>query len=132
MAAPLESYRAAAEAYSAGARALFTGSPAAGSLERAAAASFSPAGLAEQGSQLAPVSEQFTAAAAVLLEDPDPQVRADASAQMLAKALVDLQISAHFLEAAEFAENPAGQSFSVERSAERAAAAASVEDALTV
>ncbi len=130
MAAQSESYLLIAERYSAGVRALFSADVAPAQVERGGMVSFATTGLVEQGSQLAPISEQFTQTTANLLSDPDPQVRADASAQMLAKALVDLQVSAYLLQAADYEQPSASgeRSFGVERSA----AVSTVEEALAV
>ena len=56
--------------------------------------------LATQAERLVPLSADFTRAAAAQLDAPDPAVRADTAAQLLTKALTDLQISAQLLQAA--------------------------------
>lgn len=93
------SYEELAAAYVDGVRGLLA--PAAappGGAERGAAA---PRPTADQAEALAPVSAQLIVAAASRLENDDPQVRALAANQLLAKALTDLEISALLLQAAE-------------------------------
>jgi hypothetical protein len=57
--------------------------------------------VATQARQLLNVSDQVTRAAAVRLTSSNPQVRIEAQLQLLAKALTDLAISQHLLDAAE-------------------------------
>ena len=101
------SYLAVAEAYSDGVRNLFapSGAPTG---ERGESAPASPADLAAQAEKLAPLSSSLTAEAANRLAGgTDPADRAQASTQLLAKALTDLKISAHLLQAAEDEANNA-------------------------
>jgi hypothetical protein len=97
-------YRAAAQAYADGVRVLFapSGAPTG---ERGGQGPASPEELAGQAERLAPLSAELTRAASVRLTDADPAVRAQASAQLLTKALTDLEISAHLLQAAEDEED---------------------------
>jgi hypothetical protein len=97
-------YQAAALAYADGVRVLFAPS---GVLtgERGGLGPASPGELAEHAERLAPLSTELTQAAAARLTDADPAVRAQASTQLLAKALTDLEISAHLLQAAEDEED---------------------------
>ena len=117
---PDPSYRDAARAYTAGVRALFT-LPAAATTreitERGEAGAVPADTLATQAEQLVPLSADFTRAAAAQLDVPDPAVRADTAAQLLTKALTDLQISAQLLQAAmdEEAGPPATRGAAVER-----------------
>ncbi len=56
--------------------------------------------LADQAENLLPISEDLTQAAALLFTDTDPEIRAQASAKLMAKALTDLEISAYLLQSA--------------------------------
>ena len=58
------------------------------------------ADMAEQAEHLSGLSAALTKAAETRLDDPNPAVREEASAQLLAKALTDLEISAYLLQAA--------------------------------
>jgi hypothetical protein len=80
----------------------------------------SPEELADQAEQLAPLSAEVTAAAAMQLGDPDPAVRSDAATRLLAKALTDLDVSAHLLQAAVDEED--GLAWGRSKAAERGAA----------
>jgi hypothetical protein len=93
-------YLAAAQDYAENVRALFsvTGAPTG---ERGEGPPGSPAALADQAEKLAPLSSTLTAEAENrLLTGADPALRAEASTQLLAKALTDLTVSAHLLQAA--------------------------------
>ncbi len=57
--------------------------------------------VATQARQLLSVSDQVTRAASARLSATNPQVRIEAQLQLLAKALTDLAISQHLLDAAE-------------------------------
>ncbi len=98
-----DTYQSTAQAYVDGVRGLFA--PAArpkgerGTLEAAIAPD-----VASQAEDLAAVSAELTRVAERRLADDDPQVRQQAANQLLAKALTDLEISFHLLEAAERAE----------------------------
>src|SRR2546422_1165584 len=101
------SYLAVAEAYSDGVRNLFapSGAPTG---ERGEPGPASPADLAAQAEKLAPLSSSLTAEAANrVVSSTDPADRAQASTQLLAKALTDLKVSAHLLQAAEDEANNA-------------------------
>jgi hypothetical protein len=93
-------YQATALAYADGVRVLFapSGAPTG---ERGGWGPASPGELAEQAEQLAPLSAELTQAASARLTDADPAVRAQASTQLLAKALTDLEIGLYLLQAAE-------------------------------
>jgi hypothetical protein len=94
------SYLAVAQDYAENVRALFATT---GALtgERGERGPGSPAALAAQAEKLAPLSSSLTAEAENrLLTDADPDMRAQASTQLLAKALTDLKVSAHLLQAA--------------------------------
>ena len=100
---PPSSYQDAARAYTLGVRTFFT--PPVTTItrevvERSAEGSVPADALATQAEQLVPLSADFTRAAAAQLDAPDPAVRADTAAQLLTKALTDLQISAQLLQAA--------------------------------
>ncbi|MCM3871378.1 MAG: hypothetical protein ND895_11890 [Pyrinomonadaceae bacterium] len=94
------SYLDVARDYADGVRVLF--SPAAASTrERGEPGATPPATLAAQAEKLAPLSSLLTAEAEKnLLTAADPDLRAQASTQLLAKALTDLTVSAHLLQAA--------------------------------
>ena len=92
-------YSQAANAYVEGVRALFAAA-AASTGERRGEESVAAPDLAERAEQLTALSEQLTQAAEAQLEDPDHAVRAQASTQLLAKALTDLEVSAILLQAA--------------------------------
>jgi hypothetical protein len=98
-----DTYPSTAQAYVDGVRALFA--PAArpkgerGTLE----ATIAP-DIASQAEDLVAVSTELTRAAERRLADEDPQIRQQAANQLLAKALTDLEVSFHLLEAAERAE----------------------------
>ena len=98
-----DTYQTTAQAYVDGVRALFAPAPAPkgerGTLEAAIAPD-----LASQADDLVAVSAELTRAAEGRLSDEDPQVRQQAANQLLAKALVDLEVSFQMLEAAERAE----------------------------
>ena len=108
-------YQATAQAYADGVRVLFAPSPSGGHSdgapsgaptgERGGRGPASPEELAGQADRLAPLSAELTQAASARLTDADPAVRAQASTQLLAKALTDLEISAHLLQAAEDEED---------------------------
>jgi hypothetical protein len=59
------------------------------------------AALTQQAQQLTGLSSQLTQAAAAKLRAADPTVRCEGQLQLLAKALTDLAISQHLLDAAE-------------------------------
>ncbi|MBM4430152.1 MAG: hypothetical protein FJ026_07365 [Chloroflexi bacterium] len=93
------SYSTAASAYADAVRALLApaGVP---SGERGARGPASARDLADQAERLAPLSAEVTASAAAQLQDPDAAERMSASTRLLAKALVDLDVAAHLLQAA--------------------------------
>jgi hypothetical protein len=97
-------YQAAAQAYADGVRVLFapSGAPTG---ERGGRGPASPEDLAGQAERLAPLSAELTQAASARLTDADPAVRAQASTQLLAKALTDLEIGLYLLQAAEDEEH---------------------------
>jgi hypothetical protein len=116
---PKMPYLAAAQDYAENVRALFavTGAPTG---ERGVSGLGSPAALAAQAEKLAPLSSALTAEAEKrLLTDTDPDSRAQASSQLLAKALTDLTVSAHLLQAAQDEDEglSKGESSATERSA---------------
>jgi hypothetical protein len=88
----------AARAYAADARTLFAPAPraVAGRTLRSARA----AALVDQAAALAPRSADLTRALSAQLAAPDPAERSQAARQLLAKAVADLQIGAHLLQAA--------------------------------
>lgn len=96
-------YQTTAQAYVDGVRALFAPAPRPkgerGTLEAAIAPD-----VATQADDLVAVSGELTRIAEGRLADQDPQVRQQAANQLLAKALLDLEISYRMLEAAEQAE----------------------------
>ncbi|MEP6911226.1 MAG: hypothetical protein ABI923_00645 [bacterium] len=94
------SYLAVAQDYAENVRALFATTGAATG-ERGESGPASPAALAAQAEKLAPLSSSLTAEAEKrLVTGADPDLRAQASTQLLAKALTDLTVSAHLLQAA--------------------------------
>jgi hypothetical protein len=114
------SYQDAARAYTAGVQTFFTlpiASTTREITERGEAGAVPADTLAIQAQQLVPLSADFTRAAAAQLDAPDPMVRADTAAQLLTKALTDLQISAQLLQAAmdEEAGPPATRGAAIER-----------------
>jgi hypothetical protein len=114
------SYQDTARAYTAGVRTFFT-RPVTATMregaERDAEGVVAADTLAAQAERLVPLSADFTRAAAAQLDAPDAAVRADTAAQLLTKALTDLQISAQLLQAAmdEEAGPPATHGAAVER-----------------
>lgn len=93
-------YLAVAQDYAENVRALFVTTDAP-TRERGESRLSSPAALAAQAEKLAPLSSALTAEAENrLLTDSDPDLRAQASTQLLAKALTDLKVSARLLQAA--------------------------------
>ena len=112
-------YLSAANAYADGVRTLLApaGLP---TRERGPRGPTSPRDLADQAEQLAPLSAELTAAAAAQLENPDPAERSAAATRLLAKALTDLDVSAHLLQAAMDEED--GLSWKRSKAAERGAA----------
>jgi hypothetical protein len=63
---------------------------------------------AEEAEQLLALSSELTRLAEARLQHPDPGVRGDVAAQLLAKALLDLTVSARLLQAAMSAEAAGG------------------------
>jgi len=123
---PDPSYQDAARAYTTGVRALFARPVAVTTremTERGETEAVPADALANQAEQLAPLSADFTRAAAAQLNAPDAMVRADTAAQLLTKALTDLQISAQLLQAAmdEEAGPAAARGEAVERGVSMAA-----------
>lgn len=93
-------YLAVAQDYAENVRALFATTGAATG-ERGESSPGSPAALAAQAEKLAPLSSSLTAEAENrLVTGADPELRAQASTQLLAKALTDLKVSAYLLQAA--------------------------------
>jgi hypothetical protein len=93
------SYLAVAQDYAEGVRALLA-IKGASTGERGEGGPGSPAALAAQAEKLAPLSSSLTAEAANKLSAADPDLRAHASSQLLAKALTDLKVSTQLLQAA--------------------------------
>ena len=93
-------YAQAAQAYADNVRSIFT-PPAASTGERGGGGTISYDELADRAEQLSPISARLTEAAARELDAANPETRAQASTRLLAKALADLQVSVHLLEAAE-------------------------------
>lgn len=94
-------YLTIAQTYTAGVRELFApaGAPTG---DRGGAGPASPEALAEKAEKLSTVSATLTTTAAARLTlDDDPVARAQASTQLLAKAMTDLEISNYLLKAAE-------------------------------
>jgi len=89
--------------------------------ERGGVGPAKPEELATQAEKLAPLSAELTKAAATLVTDADPKVRVDAPAKLLAKSIVDLQVSARLFQADE--DELAGVAASGARSPERSSAA---------
>lgn len=87
------SYDKTAAAYAKGVRGLFAPAPAAAAKRGAAAALTAARDLAAKAEALEPVSDDLTQAALIRLASDDPQERARASTDLLAKALSDLEIS---------------------------------------
>ncbi len=100
-------YDRAARAYVEGVRALFTPAtlPAG---ERGAGGPGLAEGLAGRAEELSSLSAELNAAAELQLADADPAVRTQASTQLLAKALTDLEISAYLYQAAADEEQGIG------------------------
>jgi len=93
-------YLAAAQGYAESVRAFFAiTSPPTG--ERGEAAPASPEELVAESEKLSARSAALTAEAErIILTHPHPGARAQASTQLLAKALTDLEVSAHLFQAA--------------------------------
>jgi len=96
----MDSYSEVAQDYADRVRVLFA--PTGKSLgERGGAGPSSPQDLAAQAEKLSTVSDELTKKAEErLAAETDPGGRAEASAQLLAKALTDLTVSSHLLQAA--------------------------------
>jgi len=109
-----DAYQTIAQAYADGVRALLA-RRGVGGAERSVGGQLPTVELAERAEQLVPVSANLTRAAADRLGDADPTVRIQSSAQLLAKALIDLEITSRLLEAAMDEGAPAGAD--IERSA---------------
>jgi len=86
------SYEKTAEAYAQGVRGLFAPAPTKAA-DRGVPVILAAQDLASQAEQLAPISSDLTQAALVRLASDDPRVRAQASTDLLAKALADLEVS---------------------------------------
>ena len=93
-------YAQVAQAYADNVRSIFT-PPAASTGERGGGGTVAYDELADRAEQLSPISARLTEAAARELDAANPDTRAQASTRLLAKALTDLQVSVHLLEAAE-------------------------------
>ena len=93
-------YAQVAQAYADNVRAIFT-PHAASTGERGGGGTVAYDELADRAEQLSPISARLTEAAARELDAANPDTRAQASTRLLAKALTDLQVSVHLLEAAE-------------------------------
>jgi len=102
--------------------------------ERGAAPLAPPPDLAAKAEELAPISSDLTQAALVRLASDDAHVRAQASTDLLAKALSDLEVSHLLLEEAEREEGrevqPEGRA--LESAAERGAGTRAVFDYLDI
>jgi hypothetical protein len=112
------SFQHAAQAYAAGVRGLLAPPSAVLGAEASAPLSFDD--LAAQAERLAPLSTNFTSAAALQLRDADSDVRIQTSIALLAKASTDLEISLFLLQAAQAEDAPQAAVLGV--SAERRAA----------
>ena len=86
------SYAKTAEAYAQGVRGLFTPAPIKAA-DRGIAAMTAAQDLAARAEELAPISSDLTQAAVIRLASEDPLVRTQASTDLLAKALSDLEVS---------------------------------------
>jgi len=86
------SYEKTAEAYADGVRGLYAPATARAT-DRGGAALVAAQDLASKAEELAPISSDLTQAALIRLASDDPQVRARASTDLLAKALADLEVS---------------------------------------
>jgi hypothetical protein len=125
-----DSYRTVAQAYADGVRVLFA-PPRVPAGERGGHGPVSPEDLAEQAEKLSPQSRELAQVAATRLADPDPVVRMQASTSLLAKALTDLEISAHLFRAAEDEEHKIA--WAEDKSRERSQAGpGTVEDYLKI
>lgn len=95
-----EAYLEAVRAYADGVRVLFapSGEPTG---ERGGRGPVSYSDLADQAEKLLPISEQLAQEASARLDVPEPAVRTQTEAALLAKALTDLEISTTLLEAAQ-------------------------------
>jgi hypothetical protein len=96
---PTIAYRQAAETYADAVRVLFSpaGAPAG---ERGGQGPVSYDGLAAQAQELLPAARQLTRAAEAQLTDADPGARIQGATSLMAKALIDLQVSGYLLHAA--------------------------------
>lgn len=94
-------YISTAQAYSAGVRALFSPSGKTGKIKRGTEGAFVADDITTRAAQLIPISRDLTRVTTEKLEDADPTKRAEASLQMLAKVLVDLQVSEFLFQAAQ-------------------------------
>jgi hypothetical protein len=101
-----ESYLEAVRAYADGVRVLFSpSSKAAG--ERGGRGPESFADLANQAERLAPLSNQVTEEVASRLTEATPREQMEVETALLAKALTDLEVSSHLLQAAQDEERDA-------------------------
>jgi hypothetical protein len=88
--------------------------------ERGVVSPAAPEEVATQAERLGALSADLTQSAAALVTDADPKVRVDAAAKLLAKSIVDLQVSAYLFDAHE--DELAGGAASRERRGERSSA----------
>ncbi len=98
------SYETTAEAYADGVRGLFKPA-AAQATDRGGAAMVAAQDLASKAEALAPISSDLTQAALIRLASNDAHVRAQASTDLLTKALADLEVSKLLYEEAVREEN---------------------------
>jgi hypothetical protein len=103
----------AARAYAEGVRAFFAPSAALPTAERGERRVALPEDLAERAERLAPLSTNLTQEIAARLASPNPAAREQASTSLLAKALTDLDISGHLLQAALDEESQATQGLGI-------------------
>src|SRR3954452_17423811 len=124
-----DTYQAIAQAYVDGVRALFVPAGAVAS-ERGGGGQLSPAELADRAERLVAVNANLTSVTAERLSDADAGVRIQSSSQLLAKTLVDLEISTHLLQAAIDEEEQVQWSASASR--ERSASGSAIEERLAI
>lgn len=119
-----------ARAYADGVAALL-GPTAAGPGERTTRGRQDPAALVEQAGRLIPLSTQLTAELGPAVKAADPSERIQATTQLLAKAVADLQVGALLLQATESA-GPIARSGPADRPAELLLPADDIAECLAI
>jgi hypothetical protein len=136
-----DTYQQAAQAYAAGVLALLgiaavPAGPALAAIpsgrDSGPAQNAQNATLAERATHLAPLADDLTLAARALFMDHDPLVRANTGSRLLAKALMDLHVSAHLLAAAQSESAPEATTRDAGFAPTAALAPAEVEPALAI